>query len=170
MRSEAHMKLMDDQMFFRSPEDLRVAWQAIPGDVDILLTHTPPKYVLDGAANYGCGELTQRVASLPSLRIHAFGHIHQDYGYMSVGGAELLARAQRSCLHRTEEGQKENEEGEENGRKKNEGKEQKDEWEKEGRSNWDPLFINAALDDSEAPIVVDIYAPAAASTLKQSIH
>ncbi len=65
--------------------ELRSKWQMIPADTDVLLTHGPPKKILDitrRGENVGCDDLRYRVASLP-LKLHVFGHIHPAYGQVT---------------------------------------------------------------------------------------
>lgn len=62
----------------RGPQ-LAAIWEKIPEDVDVLITHTPPQGILDGE-NLGCQHLRQRIAQLPKLKLHIFGHIHSGYG------------------------------------------------------------------------------------------
>jgi Icc-related predicted phosphoesterase len=73
---------------YRSAVDLARAWAAIPGDVDLLITHTPPRGVLDvnsrGQA-CGCPLLRQRVAEIRP-QAHCFGHIHASGGTTRVDG------------------------------------------------------------------------------------
>jgi predicted phosphodiesterase len=57
----------------------------IPGDVDIVMTHGPPKYILDETANAsaGCEHLRNAIARVQP-RLHCFGHIHlpqKDWKY-----------------------------------------------------------------------------------------
>lgn len=58
------------------------AWSnTIPDDVDILITHNPPKWHLDIAQNGGLGdehELKECWRVKPTL--HVFGHIHSGHG------------------------------------------------------------------------------------------
>lgn len=58
------------------------AWtKTIPDDVDILVTHNPPKWHLDIAQNGGLGcehELKEVWRVKPTL--HVFGHIHSGHG------------------------------------------------------------------------------------------
>lgn len=64
-------------------ETARAKWAEIPSDVEVLITHTPPKGVLDQAddsTKFGCPELRSRLNDLPGLRLHLFGHIHESYG------------------------------------------------------------------------------------------
>ncbi|KAF2083398.1 Metallo-dependent phosphatase [Saccharata proteae CBS 121410] len=58
----------------------------IPENVDIVMTHGPPKYILDkipeGGDNYrsgGCEHLRRAIARAKP-RLHCFGHIHCGYG------------------------------------------------------------------------------------------
>jgi Icc-related predicted phosphoesterase len=72
----------------RSAADLALAWAAIPDDVDLLITHTPPRGVLDvnsrGQA-CGCPMLRQRVAAIRP-QAHCFGHIHASGGSTEIAG------------------------------------------------------------------------------------
>ncbi len=67
----------------------------IPDDVDVLVTHGPPHGVLDAvdgppARHVGCEALLDRIATLPNLRVHAFGHVHEDYGTLEEGGRRFV--------------------------------------------------------------------------------
>ena len=69
--------------FNRDHKDIKKHWDAIPDDVDILLTHGPPYGILDQTdvgLNVGCPLLKKRIDDLPNLKIHAFGHIHESNG------------------------------------------------------------------------------------------
>lgn len=70
--------------FMESPLQLKERWHKIPQDTDILVTHGPPKYILDwtGRDSAGCDFLSQLVVQKKPI-IHAFGHIHGGYGYRS---------------------------------------------------------------------------------------
>ncbi len=65
------------------PEDSNQAWLDVPLDVDVLITHCPPKGILDD--NQGCEELSAKTKSLIRLKAHLFGHIHQSHGVQKVG-------------------------------------------------------------------------------------
>ncbi|KAK4114857.1 Metallo-dependent phosphatase [Canariomyces notabilis] len=56
-------------------------WAAIPQDVDILLTHTPPYGHCDGFL--GCQELRKALAEVRP-RLHVCGHLHQSRGVERV--------------------------------------------------------------------------------------
>lgn len=72
--------------FMKSRNKMAVIWDSIPDGVDILITHGPPKGVLDLAfdiedsnniVQVGCKSLMNTVRRINPM-IHAFGHIH-DY-------------------------------------------------------------------------------------------
>ena len=68
---------------FMLPEaELEAKFAMIPDDTDILVTHGPPKGMLDRSiAGIQCGSqsLTNKIHRL-QLRVHVFGHIHEAYG------------------------------------------------------------------------------------------
>jgi Icc-related predicted phosphoesterase len=60
-------------------------WDAIPENTDILVTHVPPRGILDRALegeNCGC----QYLRPNPAPRLHVFGHIHEAYGQITLNG------------------------------------------------------------------------------------
>lgn len=68
-------------------EDLDEYWQMIPEDTDIVVTHGPPKGVLDLSYNRNrCGSetLLKRVMDI-SPQYHIFGHLHESYGTWESG-------------------------------------------------------------------------------------
>nr|POF17306.1 putative rhamnogalacturonate lyase c [Quercus suber] len=68
-------------------EDL---WQAIPGDVDILITHTPSAGLRDASDHWkegGCAKLRDVVRRLRPM-LHVCGHCHQGRGVEIVRWAE----------------------------------------------------------------------------------
>lgn len=80
---------------FNAPEEqLALAWQMIPNDVDVLITHGPPYGLRDKTLGgpYGPSEH----AGSPSLRyelderlrpeLHVYGHIHPAYGCVQRNG------------------------------------------------------------------------------------
>lgn len=72
--------------------EIKKIWSKIPSDVNILMTHTPPYKILDRVEdkyresqgedmNVGCQDLLEIIAKrLFDLKLHAFGHIHSQYG------------------------------------------------------------------------------------------
>jgi Icc-related predicted phosphoesterase len=64
-------------------EALHRKWVQIPDDTEVLITHCPPRLILDlndRNENCGCQELLRRVMDLKHLKLHVFGHIHFSYG------------------------------------------------------------------------------------------
>jgi predicted phosphodiesterase len=58
----------------------------IPMDVDVVMTHGPPKYLLDATADgrsAGCEHLRRALARVRP-RLHCFGHIHRGYGAQRI--------------------------------------------------------------------------------------
>lgn len=76
----------------RGPK-LAAVWAQIPNDTDVLITHGPPKDILDTTywdnENVGCGDLAHRVMEV-CPKIHVFGHIHETYGEMNFGGIHFI--------------------------------------------------------------------------------
>ena len=70
-------------------EALAEVWAKIPSDVDVLVTHGPPRGYGDrtgpeGARREGCDDLLEALARVrPAL--HVFGHIHEDGGRWQLG-------------------------------------------------------------------------------------
>ncbi|KAK8220163.1 hypothetical protein M8818_000579 [Zalaria obscura] len=58
----------------------------VPNDVDIVMTHGPPKYILDrpsDGTSAGCEHLRRAICRTKPL-LHCFGHIHASYGAQRV--------------------------------------------------------------------------------------
>lgn len=82
--------------------ELTRKWAQIPDDTHILVTHGPPKGILDRTAEHsyltptgeaysapehvGCWDLRERIRSLKKLKLHVMGHIHHSYGKEIVDG------------------------------------------------------------------------------------
>lgn len=76
----------------RGPQ-LAARWDAIPDDTNVLVTHGPPMGILDEAnwrRQVGCEDLRRRVAELPKLELHVFGHIHEAYGRVEHAGVTYV--------------------------------------------------------------------------------
>lgn len=76
---------------FNLPADsleLASKFQAIPDDVDILLTHVPPFGILDTVNTENVGEwsLAHEMPRLKNLKVHTFGHIHESAGIIRING------------------------------------------------------------------------------------
>lgn len=75
-------------------KQLQEKWELIPNDIDILITHMPPLYMLDdirigarGMRPAGSSSLNRHtirnkdpLKNFPNLRLHVFGHFHENGG------------------------------------------------------------------------------------------
>lgn len=73
-------------------ETINRHWEMIPNDVEVLLTHSPPKGILDLSEDRqyklercGCGALNKRIKVLDELKVHLFGHIHNNKDIINTG-------------------------------------------------------------------------------------
>jgi Icc-related predicted phosphoesterase len=67
--------------------EIRRYWDMIPPETDILITHGPPRGVLDqtqGGHLAGCADLAEVVEKI-GPKLHLFGHIHEAYGQLRLG-------------------------------------------------------------------------------------
>lgn len=70
-------------------------WAAIPQDIDVLITHTPPRGILDTntrGKSCGCPDLEARLATVRP-RVHCFGHVHASAGQLTQGGTTYVNAA-----------------------------------------------------------------------------
>ncbi|KAL9102089.1 MAG: hypothetical protein Q9163_002738 [Psora crenata] len=73
------------------------AWTGtVPNDVDVLVTHTPPKHHLDLPRGMGCEWLLKEVWRVRP-RVHVFGHVHCGYGRERVYWDEGQRVFERLC-------------------------------------------------------------------------
>jgi predicted phosphohydrolase len=73
-------------------EPLRKVWARIPADTDVLVTHGPPRGILDRCADgrqVGCDDLLDAVRRVKP-RLHVFGHIHEDWGQKVIDGTRFV--------------------------------------------------------------------------------
>jgi predicted phosphohydrolase len=91
--------------FSANKEKLQRKWSQIPEDIDILITHLPPKEIRDyangssGRSHWGSESLKTRVFEIKP-KIHLYGHVHEeagftfdkDHGVMFVNGAADMIR------------------------------------------------------------------------------
>jgi Icc-related predicted phosphoesterase len=71
---------------------IKHSWDLILSDTNILITHGPPKDILDECQSMwsdyqdhvGCADLRSKIQTLPFLKLHVFGHIHEKAGYESI--------------------------------------------------------------------------------------
>lgn len=67
-------------------EEILAYWNKIPSCTNVLITHGPPKNILDTTYkghHVGCADLLNVLATLQNLKLHVFGHIHEAYGIYS---------------------------------------------------------------------------------------
>lgn len=72
--------------------EIKKHWDLIPSDTDILITHGPPFGILDLCAHgerVGCEELLKKVFEVKP-KVHAFGHIHEDYGILEKDHVKFI--------------------------------------------------------------------------------
>lgn len=84
-----------DWAFHAEPAALQRHWNAIPSDTDILVTHTPPRGLLDrnsSGRSCGCPLLRDRLRAL-QLKLHCFGHIHASAGMLTRGDTQFVNAA-----------------------------------------------------------------------------
>lgn len=78
-----------DWAFMGDERELASRADLIPDDTTILVTHGPPNgigdYVLRGE-HVGANAFSERALSLPNLKLHVFGHIHEARGEWRQNG------------------------------------------------------------------------------------
>jgi Icc-related predicted phosphoesterase len=81
--------------FMKSRDKMDRLWQNIPGDTDILVTHTPPRGCLDLSYNRnhelefcGCNALLKHVFRVKPI-LSLFGHVHTTDGIYNAGQIKL---------------------------------------------------------------------------------
>jgi Icc-related predicted phosphoesterase len=81
--------------FISSKDDQINAWDAIPDDTDVLITHGPPHRILDATptgSRIGCEVLRKRVDKV-APRVHCFGHVHHSYGHLQMDSTLFINAA-----------------------------------------------------------------------------
>ena len=83
--------------FMTYGDEAKHIWDQIPPETEVLLTHGPPRDILDEAwqgqsENVGCEELRKAVNHIKP-RVHAFGHIHECGGQTVLGKHTLYINA-----------------------------------------------------------------------------
>ena len=77
----------------RQGDEMKAKWDAIPTNIDILVTHGPPYGYLDTpggrSIRVGCEMLRYRVDEIKP-KIHVFGHIHGSAGYYFNGHTHFI--------------------------------------------------------------------------------
>lgn len=79
--------------------DIKQIWDLIPKNTDILITHGPPYGILDECdklynhgkiVHAGCEELLTAVTERVKPKYHIFGHIHEQYGILSLNETTFI--------------------------------------------------------------------------------
>ena len=90
-----HTPSFGDWAFMKSRHKLHRVWENIPDDTDVLITHGPPKGILDLSTDRqhnlemcGCNSLRKRVEKM-NLKLMCFGHIHNSEGITNQGTARI---------------------------------------------------------------------------------
>lgn len=86
---------MDWAFNLDTEEELDQKWQLIPSTTDVLLSHCPPKGILDEARPgepLGSSTLNKRVLEIQP-KLHVFGHIHESYGKIKQGKTSFVNAA-----------------------------------------------------------------------------
>jgi len=68
--------------FMKPENELEEIWRYIPDKVDVLITHGPPRGILDltiSGEHAGSQSLLDR-SRIVKPKVHVFGHIHETYG------------------------------------------------------------------------------------------
>jgi len=79
----------------RQGAEIEKAWNKIPADTDILITHGPPKGILDNGV--GSEELLTRINKIRPA-IHCFGHAHGQNGIETINGTAFINASIVNCL------------------------------------------------------------------------
>lgn len=85
---------LDRWAYYLPDDQLKSKWNSIPDNTNVLITHTPPWYILDtptdSSCHCGCAHLAARIADLKHLQVHCFGHIHANYGRTTRDGVTYI--------------------------------------------------------------------------------
>lgn len=82
-----------DWEFMEDEDRLAQLYRQIPDDTEILVTHSPPKGILDTTLRKnraGSEALLDRINELPDLKYVICGHIHEARGVETVNGVTYL--------------------------------------------------------------------------------
>lgn len=73
-------------------KEIKEYWNKIPNNLDILITHGPPKGILDktiSGESVGCEDLYNTILEVKP-KVHVYGHIHEAYGEESRHGVRFI--------------------------------------------------------------------------------
>jgi Icc-related predicted phosphoesterase len=80
---------ISDPVDIEARKKIRVIWENIPDDTDVLITHGPARGYLDKTDRgelVGCPILAYEVQNRVKPALHIVGHIHEDAGMMVAKG------------------------------------------------------------------------------------
>jgi Calcineurin-like phosphoesterase len=103
-RVEGRARVTVSNGFERTIQQRHEDWQAIPRDVDILLTHLPPAGIGLSHVQDSCPMLTNRVYAGRTggrPKLHCFGHEHSQFG-VAVHEGTILSNACQERLIRVD--------------------------------------------------------------------
>lgn len=90
-----------DWAYMYKKKNAKALWDMIPEGIDVLVTHGPPKGILDEVLEFnsltgeievrwcGCPELYNRVMDIKP-KVHFFGHIHENQGCLVQNGINFI--------------------------------------------------------------------------------
>jgi Icc-related predicted phosphoesterase len=93
--------------FNRDPNILKLHWEAIPDDTDVLITHSPPYNILDyviwNNSHEGDPSLYNEVTKRIKPIVHCFGHIHGGRGIVEINETTFINACNLdedyNCIH-----------------------------------------------------------------------
>lgn len=95
-----HTPRFGDWAFMKAREKIGRVWEQIPQDTDVLIVHGPPKSIRDTSYDRhgdlefcGCSALLKACIKLPTLKLVAFGHIHNMDGIITNQGVSTYSHA-----------------------------------------------------------------------------
>jgi len=86
-------KIFCNWAFNRTEDKMNEHWKAIPDDIDVLITHSPPYLILDNvprSGGQGSPSLYKEVVERIKPKIHCFGHIHEGYGMKVIEDTKFI--------------------------------------------------------------------------------
>jgi len=82
-----------DWAFNRTEQELEEILDAVPEDTNVIISHGPPKGILDAVlegSHVGSDSLRKKCLELPNLKACIFGHIHESKGEQIVHGVRYM--------------------------------------------------------------------------------
>ena len=86
-------------------EKLGYAWNSIPDDTNVLISHSPPYGIMDQAKRFdgsmehiGSQSLYEKVCNLKHLKLHCYGHNHTPQEIMDLYGIRFVNASEKNLL------------------------------------------------------------------------